>query len=74
MQNQRCLARDQEASFKCLGTYLQNTSLILQITLQKNPQGKPKNGQCAFQYEYCYVSHIHQGVGTHAFSCRFAFR
>jgi hypothetical protein len=60
--------------FKCLGTYFQKTSPILQITLQKNPQGKPKNGRCAFQYEYRYVLCIHQGVGTHAFSCRFAFR
>jgi hypothetical protein len=49
-------------------------SLIPQITLPKNPQGRPKHGQCAFQYEYRSMSRIHQGVGTHAFSCRFAFR
>jgi hypothetical protein len=52
--------------FKCSGICLQRTSPLPQITQQKNPQDKPKNGQCVYQSEYRYVSHIHQGACTHA--------
>jgi hypothetical protein len=53
--------------------YLQKIFLLPQIMWQENTQGQPKDGECAFKFEYDYVWCIHQGTNTHASSYRFIF-